>query len=86
MVPQMKKKDTLNMISGGFVSEGETNGAREVYIASISTKVPLGKRLRPDESVAISLSNEKHVTSAHDDALVITVEIDVLMLKGFWLM
>lgn len=71
------KRGTINVLSGSFASGGETGGAREVYIASIPTRVKLGKRPQTVESNAMSFSDEylMHVASPHEDALVITTKI-----------
>lgn len=40
-----KKKQTINMIYGGFAAGGATNGDQEVYAINISTEVALGRGL-----------------------------------------
>lgn len=80
MTPPRAKKGTLKVISGGFASRGETSNAREleVYIAQISGTVKAGKRPRVENEVVISFSEDEigHVTCPHEDALVVTTEID----------
>lgn len=79
------KRGTINVISGGFVSGGETNRVKEVYATSISMEATLGKRPCPNESITISFSDEdmEHVTKPHDDVLVITSEINGFDVKKF---
>lgn len=77
------KKGTLNVISGGFSSRGETSIAREVCASQILGTAKAGKRPKEEEGVVISFSEEEmgNVTSPHEDTLVITTEIDEYNVK-----
>lgn len=68
------KKGSLNVISGGFASGGETSISREVYVSQILETSTVGKRFREKDGVVISFLEEElgHVTTPHEDALVIT--------------
>lgn len=70
---------TLNAISGGFASRGKTNDTREFYVSQILGTTLVGKRPREEGEVVIFLFSEvemEHVVCPHEDALVITAEID----------
>lgn len=43
----LSERGTIDVISGGFASGGETCDAGEVYAADIPTGVSMGKRHRP---------------------------------------
>lgn len=68
----------LNVISGGFALGGKTGAAQEVYTSQISGTAQVGKCSREEGKVVISFSEfeMEHVTCLHEDALVITVDID----------
>lgn len=72
------KKGTFNVISGSFSFRWETSTTCEVYTSQISGTTRAWKRPTEENGSVISISEEKmgHVTSPHEDALVITTEID----------
>lgn len=39
-----KRKGTINVMSEGFISGGESTNAREVYVVNISIEITLEKR------------------------------------------
>lgn len=49
-------KGTVNVISGGFISGGETSDAREVYASQISETAITVKHPRKEIEVVISFS------------------------------
>lgn len=49
-------KGTVNVISGGFISGGETSDAREVYTSQISETAITVKHPRKEIEVVISFS------------------------------
>lgn len=57
---------------------GEQSGDQKVYIIQLSTTIQVGKIPSPLEDMIISFFEEDmtHVTTIHDDTIVITVEID----------
>lgn len=72
------KKGTLNVISEGFASIGETGGAREVY-ANTDLGIRLGKEApygRRRGGYLLLRGRYGHVTCPHEDTLVITTKID----------
>lgn len=71
-------KRVINLIAGGFRAGGERRHAREVYAKQISTVAQLGKRLSPKEDIVISFTEDdlSHVTTQHNEAMVITTEVD----------
>ena len=68
------------MIAGGLAAGGETTAAREAYSTRLDTETVLGKRRYQelDKTIPICFDDEdlSQITSPHDDALVITAEID----------
>lgn len=71
-------KGTLTVISGGFISRGETSDAREMYVSQISGIAHAGKRPRKEGEVVISFleTQMEHVACPHENALVINAKID----------
>lgn len=72
------KKGAINVINDEFTSGRETSSAREVHATQISGTTVVGKHPREEGEMVISFSEieMEHVTCLHDDALVITIEID----------
>lgn len=72
------KRWSINVISGGFASRRKTSGAREVYAMNMPMGVVLGTRPQLAESDFISLSDEDlgHISSPHEDTLIITTNIE----------
>lgn len=64
--------------SGGFRVGGEGSNAREVNDTPITTAAQLGQRPCPEVDIVISFTEDDmaHVTTLHNDALVITTEFD----------
>jgi hypothetical protein len=72
------------MIAGGFACGGETTASRAVYSTQLSTETLLGKRRfqNPDPSpITFSDDDIARITMPHDDALVITAEINGCKVK-----
>lgn len=72
------KKGAINVINDEFTSGRETSSAREVHATQISGTTVVGKHPREEGEMVISFLEieMEHVTCLHDDALVITIEID----------
>ncbi|KAK3022653.1 hypothetical protein RJ639_045419 [Escallonia herrerae] len=78
---QLKDPPVINTISGGPSAGGLTNSSRKAYARQVNLTQGLTKRSRTSTSLEFNDSDLEGVICPHDDALVITLQVDAYSVK-----
>ncbi|KAK3023934.1 hypothetical protein RJ639_043604 [Escallonia herrerae] len=78
---QPKDPPVINTISGGPSAGGLTNSSRKAYAQQVNLTQGLTKRSRTSTSLEFNDSDLEGVICPHDDALVITLQVDAYSVK-----